>query len=328
MKTKLGQVAFIIAASLVMPIAMRAQQPVKAFHRVEGAMISTPAATAKTPQLAGRWDILSTDASGDTYNTGSGYYLGPIEFTADFTQNGSTLTEVPGYTFTSSSCSADGTASITAAINPDGASGNGKIQFVATVDNGYTYTFSGNYNSKDLSKISGTWTSSPGACGINNGTFTAYQYSQLTNNSYVGEFTSDVNNTQVKNVTVNLKEASDFSASGTINGPGNSCFNGLTIDHTQSFVSGGLVEFYATNSQGAVVAFIASNTDENYKQLPNDQPNESSLYITYGVYQSGGYCVAGDSGHDAVFNLKQAPTAVIKLPVIPMRGRLLRDPNN
>jgi hypothetical protein len=79
----------------------------------------------------------------------------------------------------------------------------------------------------------------------------------------------------------------------------------MAIDPTQSISSGGLVVFFATNSSGALVGFLGSNTDSNYKQLPNDQPIETSLYITYVVYQGGGNCQAGDSGHDAVFHIRR-----------------------
>jgi hypothetical protein len=98
---------------------------------------------------------------------------------------------------------------------------------------------------------------------------------------------------------------SNFVISGTISGPESSCFSGLTIDPTQSISSGGLVAFNATNASGGLVGFLGSNTDSNYKQLPNDQPIETSLYITYFVYQGGGNCQAGDSGHDAVFHIKR-----------------------
>jgi hypothetical protein len=296
-------VALIVAAVVAAPAAAVAQQRVGSFHHRPSSANATLGPKGPMPNLAGKWDILSTDPSGDPYNTSGGAYLGPIEFTLDFTQSGSNLTQVNGNTFTSSACSADGTATVTGAIDIDGHSGNGTVQFIATVDNGYAYTFSGKYKKNNPSRISGNWTATAGACGVQSGQFTAYLYDSFTNNSFLGEFTSDISAAQVRGVTVNLKEASDFTISGTISAPVNSCFNGLTIDPSQSISSGGLVEFYATNASGGVVAFLGTNTDSNFKQLPNDQPNETSLYVTYAVFQGGGNCQAGDSGHDAVFRL-------------------------
>jgi hypothetical protein len=278
-------VALIVAAIVAAPAAAVAQQRVGSFHHRPSSANATLGPKGPMPNLAGKWDILSTDPSGDPYNTSGGAYLGPIEFTLDFTQSGSNLTQVTG------------------AIDIDGHSGNGTVQFIATVDNGYAYTFSGKYKKNNPSRISGNWTATAGACGVQSGQFTAYLYDSFTNNSFLGEFTSDISAAQVRGVTVNLKEASDFTISGTISAPLNSCFNGLTIDPSQSISSGGLVEFYATNTSGGVVAFLGTNTDSNFKQLPNDQPNETSLYVTYAVFQGGGNCQAGDSGHDAVFRL-------------------------
>ena len=127
------------------------------------------------PQLAGKWDILSTDPGGDSYNSAAGAYLGPIEFTVDFTQTATSLTQMPGHVFTSSACSADGTATVTGAIDPNGNSGNANVQFTATVDQGYSYIFEGNYNKNTPGQISGTWSTSGGGCGSRTGAFTAYQ---------------------------------------------------------------------------------------------------------------------------------------------------------
>jgi len=310
---KASQITISLAIILTAPVAALAQQRVNTIHRSQPALGVPNAGMSAIPQLPGKWDLLSTDLSGDPYNSAGGTYLGPIEFTADFTQSGTILTAVAGHTFTSSACSADGTATVTGKIIPTGNTGNADVQFTATVDQGYSYVFLGNFNKHTPAQISGTWSTNGGACGAQSGQFTAYQYNQLTNNSYLGQFTSDVNGTQVSGVTVHLKEANDFTVSGTISGPVNSCFNDLLIDPTQSFTSGGLVEFWATNLQGAQVGFLASNTDSNYQQLPNDQPDETSLYITYFVYQGGGGCQAGDSGHDAVFELVKSKP--IRLPI-------------
>jgi hypothetical protein len=315
---KVSRIAIFAAVILMAPVAALAQQRVNAIHRSPSPQLATKATAFPTPQLAGKWDILSTDAGGDQYNTSGGSYLGPIEFTADFTQSGTSLSEVQGFTFTSSACSADGTASVTGTINPSGNSGNADVQFTATVDQGYVYSFQGKYNKKTPGQISGNWSTNGGACGAQNGQFTAYQYNQLTNSSFAGEFTSDVYGTKVIGVTVNIKETNNFTASGTISGPVSSCFESLTLDPTQSFASGGIVEFIATNEQGAQVGFNASNTNSTYQQLPNDQPHETALYITYVVYQGGGGCHAGDSGHDAVFELVKP--RLVKIPFHP-RGR-------
>jgi hypothetical protein len=302
---KLHRIAIRIAVIVMLaPATALAQQPVRSFHHGPSSANAPLGPKGPLPSIAGKWDILSTDANGDPYNTSGGAYLGPIEFTVDLTLTaGSNLVQVNGHTFTSSACSADGTATVGGAIAIDG-SGNGTVTFVATVDSGYTYTFPGKYEKTNPSQISGTWTTTAGACGVQSGQFTAYTYSPLTNNSYLGDFTSDVFGNQVRGVTVNLKEV-NFAISGTISGPASSCFTGLTIDPTQSISSGGLAEFYATNASGGLVGFLGSNTDANFKQLPNDQPNETSLYITYVVYQGGGNCQAGDSGHDAVFRLRR-----------------------
>lgn len=298
-------VALFIAAVVSAPIAALAQQPVGSFHHGPSSADAPLGPKGPLPSLSGKWDILSTDANGDPYNTSGGVYLGPIEFTVDLTETaGSNLVQVNGNTFTSSACSADGTATVGGSVDINNVSGNGPVTYVATVDSGYTYTFSGNYDKSNPSRISGTWTTTAGACGVQSGLFTAYLYNPLTNNSYRGDFTSDVSGNQVSGVTVNLKEG-NFTISGTISGPAGSCFNGLTIDPTQSISSGGLVEFYATNASGGLVGFLGSNTDSNFKQLPNDQPTESSLFITYVVYQGGGNCQAGDSGHDAVFHVQR-----------------------
>jgi hypothetical protein len=310
---KATRITISLAFILTAPVAAFAQQKVNSIHRSQSALMAPNAAASTIPQLAGKWDILSTDLSGDPYNSAGGSYLGPIEFTADFTQSGAALTEVAGHTFTSSACSADGTATVAGTIDPLGNSGNASVQFTATVDQGYSYVFQGTFNKHTPAQISGTWSTNGGGCGVQSGQFTAYQYNQLTNNSYVGRFRSDVYGTLVNGVTVHIREANDFSVSGTISGPVNSCFEALTIDPTQSFTSGGLVEFWATNLQGVQVAFLGSNTNSNFQQLPNDQPHETSLYITYFVYQGGGGCQAGDSGHDAVFELiKSKP---IRLPI-------------
>jgi len=310
---KASRITISLAFILTAPVAAFAQQKVNTIHRSPSAVPAATTSTSSIPQLAGKWDILSTDASGDQYNSSGGAYLGPIEFTTDLTQSGTALTEVAGHTFTSSACSADGTATVAATIDLLGNSGNANVQFTATVDQGYSYVFQGNFNKNTPAQISGTWSTNGGACGVQSGQFTAYQYNQLTNNSYLGQFTSDVYGTLVNGVTVNMKEANDFTVSGTIIGPVNSCFVALTIDPSQSFTSGGLVEFWATSLLGAQVAFIGSNTNSNFQQLPNDQPNETSLYITYFVYQGGGGCQAGDSGHDAVFELVKSKP--IRLPI-------------
>lgn len=310
---KATRITISLAFILTAPVAAFAQQRVNTIHGSPAALGVPDAARSTIPELPGKWDILSTDLSGDPYNSAGGTYLGPIEFTADFTQSGSALTQVAGHTFTSSACSADGTATVAAIIDPLGNSGNASVQFTATVDQGYSYVFQGNFNKNTPAQINGTWSTNGGACGARNGQFTAYQYNQLTNNSYVGQFTSDVYGTLVHGVTVHIREADGFSVSGTISGPVNSCFEALTIDHTQSFTSGGLVEFWATNLLGAQVAFLASNTNSNFQQVPNDQPNETSLYITYFVYQGGGGCQAGDNGHDAVFELLRSKP--IRLPI-------------
>jgi hypothetical protein len=309
----ISRITLFIAVVVIAPTAILAQQKINTIHRPQFVVAAPQPSANVIPQLAGKWDILSTDPDGDSYNSVAGAYLGRIEFTVDFTQTSTALTQVPGHVFTSSACSADGTATVTGTIDPDGNSGNANVQFTATVDQGYTYIFEGNYKKNTPGQISGSWSTSGGACGSRAGSFTAYQYNQLTNKSYSGEFTSDVSGTQVSGVVVNIKEANDFSVSGTLSGPASSCFQGLSIDSTQSYTSGGVVEFFATNSQGAQVAFNASNTDSAYQQLSNDQPNESSLYITYLVYQSGGACHAGDSGHDAVFKLVVAKP--VRLPV-------------
>jgi hypothetical protein len=297
-------VALFIAAIVVAPFAALAQQPAGSFHHGPSSANAPLGPKGPFPSLAGKWDILSTDPNGDPYNTSGGAYLGPIEFTVDLTQNaGSNLVQVAGKTFTSSACSVDGTATVGGTIAMD-LSGNGTIKFVATVDGGYTYTFSGIYDKNNPNQISGTWTTTDGACGVQSGRFTAYQYYPLTHSSYLGDFTSDVFGNQVSGVTVNLKEV-NFAISGTVSGPANSCFNGLTIDPTQSIASGGLVELLATNASGGLVGFLGSNTDSNFKQLPNDQPAETSLFITYVVYRGGGNCQAGDSGHDAVFHIRR-----------------------
>jgi hypothetical protein len=143
-QVKLQRIVILIAAIVVLaPVAALAQQPVASFHHRPSAN-SALNPKGPAPNLAGKWDILSTDSNGDPYNTGGGAYLGPIEFTVDFTETGgSTLTQVDGNTFTSSACSADGTATVGGAFDGEGNSGNGTVQFIATVDNGYTYTFSG-----------------------------------------------------------------------------------------------------------------------------------------------------------------------------------------
>jgi hypothetical protein len=317
---KTYRITILAAIMLVAPAAATAQQRVNTIHRAPSGVMAAKPSTSGIPQLAGKWDILSTDAGGDQYNTSGGAYLGPIEFTVDFTQTDTGLTETQGFTFTSSACSADGTASVSGTINPEGKSGNAGVAFTATVDQGYVYQFQGQYKKNSPAQISGHWSTTGGACGAQNGQFTAYQYNQLTNSSFAGEFTSDVSGAQVNGVTVNIQEANNFTVSGTVNGPAGSCFAGLTIDPTQSFTTGGNVEFFATNAQGALVGFVAGNTDSNYQQLPNDQPQETSLYITYGVYESGGGCQAGDSGHDAVFELVRPK--VVKQPVhVPVSRR-------
>lgn len=316
---KTYRVALLITALLIAPSSLLAQHKVNEIRISPLAATSPQSAGSTIPQIAGKWDILSTDPGGDLYNTFGGTYLGPIEFTVDFTETGTKLTEVAGHTFTSSVCSADGTATITGTIDPDGDRGKANVVFTATVDNGYTYTFAGRYRRNEPSEINGVWFTGGGACGVQTGLFTAYQYNQLTNYSYVGEFTSDVNGAKVNGVMVNIKEANDFSVSGTVTGPANSCFNGLTIDPNQSFTTGGLSQFVATDSQGALVVFVGSNTSSLFRQLPNDQPNETSLYITYAVFQGGGNCQAGDNGHDAVFQVRMS--VPVGHPVPTGRGR-------
>jgi hypothetical protein len=227
---KTYRVALFITALLIAPSTLLAQHRVNDIRISPLAAMSPQSAKSRIPQIAGKWDILSTDPGGDLFNTFGGTYLGPIEFTVDFTETGTKLTEVAGHTFTSSACSADGTAIITGTIDPDGNRGNANVVFTATVDNGYTYTFAGRYKKNEPNEISGVWFTEGGACGLQTGLFTAYQYNQLTNYSYDGELTSDVNGTRVNGVTVNIKEANDFSVSGTVSGPANSCFVGLTID--------------------------------------------------------------------------------------------------
>jgi hypothetical protein len=114
------------------PVAAVAQQKVNSIHGSPFATLAAQSKTSEIPQLAGKWDILSTDAGGDQYNSSGGTYLGPIEFTADFAQRNSSLVEVHGFTFTSSACSADGTASVSGTIDPSGGSGNANANTIRT----------------------------------------------------------------------------------------------------------------------------------------------------------------------------------------------------
>jgi len=127
--------------------------------------------------------------------------------------------------------------------------------------------------------------------------------------------------TNTIDVTVTLTTATNFNVTGTVTSSTNTCFGDLTINGTAaqqygaSVASGDLINMYASDSNGDVVAFLFSATDQNGNALSPAWPSQA--YVTY--YVLAGPC-SGNSGTDSPFHkVEQAP-----VKHAPVRPRSMR----
>jgi len=253
------------------------------------ATISTRAQSV-TPQ---QWGIVATSES--NMNTVDG---GPLQFITDWTATTTktTTTAVPvlANTFTNSACSASGQPSAMAVTY-----NSTKPTITVTVDNKQTITFTS--TSTTASQLKGTFTSSGGGCTqADSGNFTATLYSSLSG-SFSGTIESYAE-TNTVNVTMSLSTASNFNVTGTVQATDKACLADLTINgaaaqaYGPSVATGDVINMFASDTNGNVVEFLLSGTDQNGNVLSPPWP--SQIYVTYEVL--AGAC-SGDAGTDAPF---------------------------
>ncbi|MGA8035443.1 MAG: chitobiase/beta-hexosaminidase C-terminal domain-containing protein [Candidatus Acidiferrales bacterium] len=231
------------------------------------------------------------DSNPDCYN--------PLTVTTDWkvTPNptSSTVAAVLANTFTSSNC----TSSITS-FNVTGYSNVGSYSAVITMgfQSGDTITFTG-ASSTASNQFSGSFTSTGSCMAGDSGTFTATLFPPPSG-SYSGSFESSTG-APPATVQMTLSTDSNFNVTGSFTPATGAavCFSNLTVatplanSYGTSIASGDILETYASDASGNVVAFIMSNTDGNGAVLPND-----GLFVTY--IGLAGTCT-GISGTDVPF---------------------------
>ena len=148
------------------------------------------------------------------------------------------------------------------------------------------------------------------------GNFTAILFPAV-NGVYAGSFESNTGGAS-SNVQINIATDDNFSVTGTVTptGGASTCFSNMTVAsltaqaYGASFASGDVLEAFASDNSGNVVAFTMSNTNQNGQTLAND-----GLYVTYlGI---AGAC-NGVSGSDVPFE-KLVSKMRRRLPLSPRR---------
>jgi Legume lectin domain/Chitobiase/beta-hexosaminidase C-terminal domain len=301
------------------------------------------------PPISQQWTIVTTsesapnaapltDANGNPYpcsgqspdNSGDANpnCYNPLILTTDWkatpTPTGSSVAAVLANTFTNSNCSA---TSITS-LNVTGYSAVGSYNAVITAgfQSGATITFTG-AASTNTNQFSGTFTSSGGCMAGDSGNFTATLFTPPSG-TYTGSFESSTG-APAATVQMSLNTGANFNVTGSFT-PGIGaavCFSNMTIGTTlansygASIASGDVLETFASDSSGNVVAFIMSNTDGNGATLAN-----GGLYVTY--IGLAGTC-NGISGTDVPFRKisRRMPTPMPRTPRHgPIRPQYLRNP--
>ena len=271
-----------------------------------------------------------TDASGNPYpcagqnpdniNDTNPNCYNPLIITTDWRAaaaaiGGTTYAVVPN-SLTNSNCSASG---IVTNITVSGylPSGTYSATVTMTLDNGATIVFTGG-SSTNNGEFSGTFTSTGSCMGGDSGTFTATLFPAV-NDSYMGSFEPASGGTS-STVQMQLATDANFNVTGTVTPFGGApvCFSTMTIGsltanaYGPSLATGDVLEAFASDSAGNVVAFVLSNTDQNGQVLAN-----GGLYVAY--HGVAGAC-AGISGTDLPFE-KIFSVPHLKAPVRPRGPR-------
>ncbi len=237
----------------------------------------------------------SPDNSGDSnpncYN--------PLVVTTDWkatpTPTSSSIAAVLANTFSNSNC----TTPITS-FSVTGYSNVGAYSAVITVgfQSGDTITFTG-ASSTNSNQFSGTFSSTGSCMAGDSGAFTATLFAPPSG-TYSGSFESSTG-APPATVQMALSTDSNFNVAGSFTPASGAavCFSNMTVgtplanSYGASIASGDILETYASDASGNVVAFIMSNTDANGAVLPN-----GGLYVTY--LGLAGACT-GISGTDVPF---------------------------
>jgi hypothetical protein len=294
------------------------------------------------PAIPQQWTIVTTsetlpnaapltDANGNPYpcsgqnpdNSGDSNpnCYNPLVITTDWkatpTPKGSSVAAMLANTFTNSACSVTPITS----FNVTGYSALGSYSAVITMgfQSGDTITFTG-ASSTSSSVFSGTFTSSGPCMAGDSGTFTATLFAPPSG-SYAGSFESSSGG-ESASVQMSLSTDQNFNVTGTFapQTGASVCFSSLSTgtalanSYGSSVASGDVIEAYASDLYGNVVAFVMSNTDANGIPLPN-----GGLYVTY--VGLAGAC-AGISGTDVPFfkverHMPRTPVAPRHAPIRP-----------
>jgi Legume lectin domain/Chitobiase/beta-hexosaminidase C-terminal domain len=253
----------------------------------------------------------------DNINDSNPNCYNPLIFTTDWKASdaavGGTTYAVMPNSLTNSGCSASGNVTNMSVIGylP---SGSYSTTVTMTLDNGATIVFTGS-PSTDNSEFSGTFASTGSCMAGDSGTFTATLFPAV-NGSYTGSFESTTGPSA--SVQMNLATDSNFDVTGTVTpvSGANVCFSSMTVAsltaraYGPSMASGDVLEAFASDNAGNVVAFLLSNTDKNGQVLA-----KGGLYVTY--FGIAGAC-NGISGTDVPFR-KTVRGMRPRLPVHPRR---------
>ena len=237
----------------------------------------------------------------DNINDSNPNCYNPLMFTTDWRASaaaiGGTTYPVMPNSLTNSGCSASGYVTN---INVSGylPTGSYSATVTMTLDNGATIVFTGS-PSADNGQFSGTFASTGSCMAGDSGTFTATLFPAV-NGSYTGSFESTTGGPSAS-VQMNLASDANFNVTGTVTpvSGANVCFSAMTVAsltanaYGPSMASGDVLEAFASDNTGNVVAFLLSNTDQNGQVLAN-----GGLYVTY--FGIAGAC-NGISGTDVPF---------------------------
>jgi len=237
----------------------------------------------------------------DNINDSNPNCYNPLMFTTDWRAAaapiGGTAYAVMRNSLTNSGCSASGNVT-NVSVSGYLPSGSYSATVTMTLDNGATVVFTGNPSTNN-DAFSGTFTSTGSCMGGDSGTFTATLFSTV-NGSYTGSFESSTGGPSAT-VQMNLATDENFNVTGTVTPVAGAdvCFSTMTVAsltakaYGPSIASGDVLEAFASDNAGNVVAFLLSNTDQNGRVLAN-----GGLYVTY--FGIAGAC-DGISGTDIPF---------------------------
>jgi Chitobiase/beta-hexosaminidase C-terminal domain/Legume lectin domain len=260
---------------------------------------SAPNASSQTDSSGNPFPCGSQDP--DNINDSNPNCYNPLMFATDWRAaaaaiGGTTYAVMPN-SLTNSGCSVSGNVnnvSVTGYLP----SGSYSATVTMTLDNGATVIFTGS-TSTNSNAFSGTFTSTGSCMGGDSGTFTATLFSAV-NGSYTGSFESSTGGPSAT-VQMNLATDDNFNVTGTVTpvAGANVCFSTMTVAsltakaYGPSMASGDVLEAFASDNAGNVVAFLLSNTDQAGRVLAN-----GGLYVTY--FGIAGAC-EGISGTDVPF---------------------------